>query len=401
MGSLSNKKSLLVVTSTFPRWENDTDPPFVMELCKRLVKKNIRIDVLAPHAPGTKTKEIMDGINVYRYKYFFSKWESLAYEGGILTKLKKNRLLYFLVPLFLLSQIKSIFKLIKNNQYDLIHAHWLIPQGFLSIFVAKYLYKESPKILCTSHGSDLFSFQSTFFKNILKWILNSADGVTVVSEHMRKACFTIINNDKNIHVCPMGVDLRKTFITVDTVKRTHNRIIFVGRLIESKGVLYLLDAIQHISSEMSDIELLIVGDGPEKISLEMRCKKLAIEKHVTFYGSVSQGKLPELYSSAQIAVMPSIKEEGLGLVSIEAMGCGCAVIMSSLNSAKEFIVNGNNGVLVKPADSQDLARAIKSLLLNRDEREQMAMNGRQSVIEKFDWERVVSKYEKIIESLCV
>jgi len=152
MDTSNRIKSILVLTSTFPRWANDTDPPFVMELSRRLVKENIKIDILAPHAEGAKQKETMHGMTIYRYRYFFSKWERLAYAGGILANLKKNKLLYFLVPLFSISQIISILKLIKKNNYDLIHAHWLIPQGLLAVLVSRIFDKECPKILCTSHG---------------------------------------------------------------------------------------------------------------------------------------------------------------------------------------------------------------------------------------------------------
>jgi len=185
---VAGRKKILVTASTFPRWKDDTEPPFVYELCKRLVKHDIDVDVLAPHAEGARSKEIMDGINIYRYPYFLSKYERLSYNGGILANLKRNKLNYMLVPLFLIAQTFATWKILSHKKYDLIHAHWLIPQGLISVIITKYLQKERPKILCTSHGGDLFAFQSPLFNKIKKWILNNSDGVTVVSEHMRKIC---------------------------------------------------------------------------------------------------------------------------------------------------------------------------------------------------------------------
>ena len=246
MSSSEHKKSILVVTSTFPRWINDTDPPFVMELCKRLAKVGIVVDVLAPHASGSEKKEVMDGVNVYRYQFFFSKWQLLAYDGGIIANLNKNKLLYLLIPLFMLLQMWTQLTLIKKNKYDLIHAHWLIPQGFISVLISKYLYKGGPKILCTSHGSDLFSFQSFLFDNIKKWVLNYSDGITVVSEHMRKNCLQITDIKEKINVCSMGVDLVNTFVPLANIKRDNNKILFVGRLVEEKNVTILLEAMHRI-----------------------------------------------------------------------------------------------------------------------------------------------------------
>ncbi len=393
-------KSILVVTSTFPRWVDDTDPPFVMELCKRLAKEKINIDVLAPHASGTSEKEVMEGLNVYRYKYFFSKWELLAYDGGILANLNKNKWLYFLVPFFLFSQTRSLILQIKNNNYDLIHAHWLIPQGLISVFVSKYLCKDSPKILCTSHGSDLFSFQSPFFNKLQKWILTNSDGVTVVSEHMEKTCLQITNIVEKIHVCPMGVDLVTKFKPKENIKRDHYKILFVGRLIEKKGVVVLLNAIFKIIKKYPSLKLVIAGDGPERTKLENICKDLMISEHVEFQGAVLHSELPELYSSASISVMPSTGKEGLGLVAVEAMGCECAVIVSALDGVNDFIEDGINGILVNLGDEDALANAIDLLLTDKDKIARIALNGRKSVVKKFDWEVVANTYKKIIDSIC-
>jgi glycosyltransferase involved in cell wall biosynthesis len=400
MSTTEYKKSVLVVTSTFPRWINDSDPPFVMELCKRLAKENINVDVLAPHTIGSSKKEVVNGVNIYRYKYFFSKWELLAYEGGILANIKKNKLLYFLVPLFIFSQARSILKLIKNNKYDLIHAHWLIPQGLISVFISKYIYKDSPKILCTSHGSDLFSLQSAFYNNVKKWVLNNSDVVTVVSENMREACLQLTNIEEKIHVCSMGVDLVNVFIPSENVKRDSNKILFVGRLVDGKGVSILLESMQIIFEKYQRVKLIIVGDGSERRKLETLCENLDIEHAVEFLGALNQSQLPEIYSSASIAVIPSNSQEGLGLVTIEAMGCGCAVIVSVKDNVNDIIEDGVNGIMVKSGDEKDLANAIDLLLSNKDKLERIALNGRESIIKKFDWSTVANKYKKIIESVC-
>ena len=102
-------KRILVTTSTFPRWENDVEPSFVYELCRRL-KENYRIHVLAPHAPGALLEEQFDTIQVTRYRYFFNGWERLAYQGGILANLKQQPLRFGLVPFFGLFQMCAILK---------------------------------------------------------------------------------------------------------------------------------------------------------------------------------------------------------------------------------------------------------------------------------------------------
>src|SRR3989339_912533 len=124
---LSKKKNILILTSTFPRWEGDTDPPFVYELCKRL-RINYLVHVLCPHAQGTKLKEVFNGIAVERFRYFFKRSQTLAYEGGILNRLKSNSWRYAIVPFFIIGELVATVRLLSNMKIDLINAHWLIPQ---------------------------------------------------------------------------------------------------------------------------------------------------------------------------------------------------------------------------------------------------------------------------------
>lgn len=401
---MNRSKSILVITSTFPRWINDSTPPFVMELSRRLCKKNIHIDILAPHAPQAKRKEIMYGMTVYRYKYFFNNWQLLAYQGGILARLKDNQSLCFLLPFFLLSQAISIFKLLRNNNYDLIHAHWLIPQGLLAVVMSK-LFKVKPKILCTSHGGDLFALQSAFFTKIKQWVLANCDGATVVSEYMRKTCRQIKNIEEKLYVCPMGVDLINTFKPAEQIARDMNQILFVGRLVEKKGLTFLLDAMALLHGKFPQLKLLIIGDGPEKDSLQAQCRRLNIENRIQFLGALNQKQLAMIYSSAGIFVMPSVvdstnDQEGLGLVAIEAMGCGCAVIASDLPAIKDIIEHNINGLVVKPGDKNQLASAIEHLMTDENLRNMIASRARASVIEKFDWQIITNQYMDIIDTIC-
>ena len=103
---MKDLKRILVITSTFPRWKDDEDPPFVFELCKRL-RAHYQVHVLAPHYPGSKTEEYLSGIYVQRFRYFFKPWERLAYQGGILSKLKHYPWQYGLLPFFFLGELNS------------------------------------------------------------------------------------------------------------------------------------------------------------------------------------------------------------------------------------------------------------------------------------------------------
>lgn len=396
---------VLVLTSTFPRWPDDVTPSFVMELSRRLAEEGLSVHVLAPHGKGAKREEVIDGLVIYRFKYFFNNFQLLNYDGGILANIRNKKWLILLIPFFLMSQSYSLYKLLNKNDYDLIHAHWIIPQGLIALLVSRISNNRKVKILCTSHGGDLFAFQNAPFFQLKKWVLDSTSAVTVVSTYMKKICETMVSKKGKIHVCSMGVDLENAFKPLNNEKKNRNKLIFVGRLVEKKGVAILLEAISKLVERKLNLELDIVGDGPERKKLEDLCNDLNIQHCVKFLGSKSPRMLPEIYASSSIAVMPSIvdsqnDQEGLGLVAIEAMGCNCAVVASSLPAVRDIIEDGVNGILCRPGDIDDLANSLEKVLLNSNLREQISSAARPSVLNKYDWKIITNKYRELIFSIC-
>lgn len=397
---INDMPRILVITSTFPRWINDTEPSFVFDLCRYLHGKGLQIDVIAPHATGAEKQELLDGINVYRYQYFISSLQTLAYSGGILANLKKNLLNYLLVPFLVFAQALAIYRRLNNTNYRLIHAHWLIPQGCICAFINRLLRRKAPALICTSHGGDLYALNNFIFTRIKKWTIDRCAHFCVVSSAMKKVAMKMGVNSGKISVMPMGVDLINEFKPVPEIKRNDQRLIFVGRLVEKKGASCLLDAMASVTKAIPDAELLIVGDGPLRTTLEQKAKQLGLDDHVQFHGSVPHHQLPELYSSASIAVVPSIidsagDQEGLGLVIIEAMGCGCAVIASDLDAIRD-IVNNKTGLLAKPSSSSDLAEKIQTLLLDLELQKKLSIDGRKRVIEMFDMNIAGQRYYNLI-----
>lgn len=394
-------KNILVLASTYPRWENDTEPAFVDSLCRELAREH-KVHVLVPHFRNAAINEKNNNVTVYRFRYFLPGLECLAYEGGILSNLRKNRLNYLLVPLFILFQFISLCMLHRKFKYDVVHAHWLIPQGFLAV-VARQISRNKYKIFVTSHGGDLYALNTRLFRKLKSWIVEKADKITVVSEAMRVYCKKLNINTDKITVCSMGVDLRNTFIPkIPYMER--NGIIFVGRLVEKKGVVYLINAMKEIIKKYPSTRLCVVGDGPDRNFLEKLAGENNINQNISFVGSVPNHEVPGYLNRARIAVMPSVvsgdgDQEGLGLVAVEAMGCGCTVVASDLPAVRDVIIDGITGIMATPASSVSLADAITGLLANGVMAESIAKRGHEYVLEKFDWEIIGNKYSRMIENL--
>lgn len=385
-----------MLTSTFPRWQGDSEPPFVFELSRRLANR-FDVVVLAPHAPGAKRFEIMGVLKVHRFSYFFTRWQSLSYRGGIMANLEQNRFRYLLVPFFLLSELISLVFLIKKYRVDAIHTHWLIPNGLVAVVARALIAGKRPIIICTSHGSDLFGLTGVLFRWLQKQVISKVDRLTVVSAALRAHAMSLAYRE-DVEVIPMGVDLTATFTPSVASGRSSDELLFVGRLAESKGVRYLIMAMPEILEKHPRTILSIVGDGPARESLLRQAAVSGVDQHVRFHGALRNSELRELYRNAAIFVSPSLTE-GLGLALIEALACECPVLASDLPAIRDVVSDGITGVICNQKDSADLARKIITMLNDPTLRQTLGRAGRQHVLERFDWNIIAGRYIRLIDDV--
>jgi len=388
------KTRVLVLASTYPRWQGDTDPGFVHELCRRLVNHDLEVDVLAPRAPSTLEHERLDGVQIYRYPYFIRRYETLAYGGGILPKLKARPWLRALVPCLMLGLTVASWRALRRAQYDCIHAHWIVPQALCAGLAGG---GRKVPMLITSHGGDLFGLRSRLARTLTGWTLRRGQRIAVVSNYMK----TVVSEEfgiatDTIAVLPMGVDLTATFSAAKT-ERTPANIVFVGRLVEKKGLRYLLEALKIVRQSLPTATLDVVGDGPLREKLEQRVQDLHLETAVSFHGAVEQNQIPRYLCRASVAAIPSIvdasgDQEGLGLVTIEAMGCGCPVVASDLPAIRDVVEHEVTGLLATPADADQLAAKLVQLLSQPELSTELAENARKFALAHFNWDTVASAY---------
>ena len=388
------RKRILMTASTAPRWPGDVEPEFILQLAASLAEEH-EVTILAPHCKGAASEEQLNGVHMVRYRYAPEAWESLAYRGGMLHKLKSRPLRWLLVPGYLLCQCLAIWSLHRRHQFDLLHAHWIVPQGLVAALLQMLGIFRGPVIL-TSHGGDLYSLNTPLFSAIKRAVLKHMDGVNVVSSSMLAPCRALGVDDARIFVRSMGVDLQHRFIATSDLQQRRG-LLFVGRLVEKKGVDTLLDAWGSVRHKYPDLTLTIVGDGPLLDSLKAVAEAERYQRSVIFTGAIPNRQVPEQLNRAQIALVPSVvaadgDQEGLGLVAVEAMGCGCAVICSQLPALDDVIKHGRTGLMVPPGDSVALAHAMVQLLDDPVLLRSVAEAGRQSVRARFDWQAVAADY---------
>ena len=400
--SQSMKPRLLVVTSTFPRWKDDTDPPFVYELSRRLTS-DFDVVVHTPHYYGSQPRETMEGMQIHRFRYFFSRFEKLAGGQGIVPKLRRNKLYYLLLPFFLSSQLFSLLLLVYKEKPNVIHAHWLIPQGLLAVTVKKLF---NVPVVVTAHGADVFGLRNPLFIRLKKWVVENADEVVTVSTSLAR----VLNDDTGSivqpSIIPMGVDASqfspdKKDVAIRNLYDIQGPfLLYVGRLTEKKGVRYLIDAMVTVKAAVFDAKLLIVGHGELEESLKKQVDGLGLDDVVLFAGGIPNVQLPPYFATADIFIGPSIQAkggdtEGFGLTFVEAAMGGCLVIGSKVGGIEDIIEDGENGFFVPPGDPIFLADKIIYLLKNIDKYRGENKQTRRQFVVKYDWNIIAEKYGRI------
>lgn len=393
---------ILVLTTTFPRWQNDVVPPFVYHLSRRLQENGLEILVLAPHHPGAKKFEVMDGIKVYRFPYFIpSRYETLAYGPGVIPNFKRSILAKVQLPLLLFSELLYAMLLVRREKVDVINSHWLLPSGFVGI-VCKSLLK-TPNIVVV-HGSDVnISKASGILSWLCSYVLEHSDRITVNSSYIKDTVISVNHRvaDK-VKYLPMGVDAPVSPPQANNIKERYGakHLVFsIGRLIDWKGMNYLVMAMGEVVKKVPGTKLIIGGSGTERKNLERIAAEMGLEDAVIFPGYIEKSALPGYYAAADVFVLPSInlngQTEALGIVLLEAMASGTPVIGSNVGGIPDIIEDGYNGFLVPEKSPGDLADRIVKLLLDNGLAKRFSANGLATVNERFLWNDIGRELSRI------
>ena len=174
-------------------------------------------------------------------------------------------------------------------------------------------------------------------------------------------------------------------------------ILYVGRLAYRKGLQVLVRAMPFILKEIPNAHLIIAGKGYMDGFIKVLIKSLNLEGNVTMLGFIPDEKLPELYASSSLFVMPSLYCESFGVTLLEAMASGRPVVASNVGGIPEVVKDGVTGLLFKRGDAEDLADKIIKVLSDRSLAQSLASNAKEIVKERYSWPVIADKMEDLYE----
>lgn len=297
----------------------------------------------------------------------------------------------------------NLVDIVKYQNLDLLHVHYAIPHASAA-FIAKQILKEQGiyiPVITTLHGTDITLVgKAPAYRSVVAFSINQSDGITTVSESLKRDTYTNFDIKKEIEVIPNFIDFTR-FMKLDKehfkkaiAPNNEKLLIHTSNFRKVKRVEDTIRIFHQVKQEVNS-KLMLVGDGPERACAEELARKLNVEKDVMFLGK--QDAVEELLAIADLYLMPS-ESESFGLAALEAMACEVPVISSNTGGIPEINIHGDTGFLSDVGNVDEMARNALKILSNEDTLKRFKTN---SLIQakKFDIANILPTYERFYEKV--
>jgi len=267
---------------------------------------------------------------------------------------------------------------LRKQEITHIHEHFANPTAFVALLCKTY---GGFSFSLSIHGPDVFYEVSS---SALEEKVSEADFVRCISHYCKSQLMRILPYTKwsHQHIVRCGVD-SNVYVPAERSGSQVPTILCVGRLCPAKGQHILLEACAAMYSQGRTLKVILVGDGPDRGSLEKLAHKLDMEPYVTFTGALGQNEVLGLYRNADVFVLPSFAE-GVPVVLMEAMAMEIPSVSTRITGIPELIEHGKDGFLATPGDTESLTRQLEALLDDPDSAREIARAGRRKVLSKYN-----------------
>ncbi len=288
-----------------------------------------------------------------------------------------------------LKLLPELKKIIKFEKPDILHAHYASSYGLIGALSSFHPY------IISVYGADVYNFprKNIFTKKLLVYNLSKADKILSTSHVMMDE--TKLYTSKKIEVTPFGINtsIFSPMNTKELIFSKEDVIIGTVKTLEKKyGIDYLIKAFKLVKDRNPQfpLKLLIVGKGSKEFELKNLVNSLQLDEVTKFTGFVNYSESPKYHNMIDISVFPSVENsESFGVSVLEASACEKPVIVSNVGGLPEVVENGKTGFIVNSKDEQHTSRVIEQLLLNKELRMKLGVQGRKRVIEKFQLDECV------------
>jgi glycosyltransferase involved in cell wall biosynthesis len=390
---------VLLISQGFPKYVGDSTAPFMESIVQRLVARGHLVDVVLPHHPDFRYPA-SPGFDFFPYRYSptdrFSPWGFGSSLGGD-SRLKAGAAL--LLPAVAVSLQRRVRDLLIARSYDVVHAHWLVPNAWAAASPARRL---RVPLVITVHGSDVaIAERSRIVRRFGRRAIAAAGAITAVSGDLRNRIVKLGTDPAITQTVHLGVDTER-FAPRETDPSVRVRlgapseallVVAVGRLIEVKGFRYLIEA----ASRVSGLHLAIVGEGDQRDELQNLSRSSGAS--TTFTGNLGRAEVSDAMAAGDVVAIPSVtgpagNVDGLPTTLLEALASGRAVVASRVGGIPEVVSDGRNGLLVPEKDIDALESALAELRDRPQLRQRLGEAARRLALADLDWDATVTAFEE-------
>ena len=391
-----------MVTSSYPLFEGDGTAPFIEEIARSVVGRGHRVDVVLPAHP--KLSRIDEaGLRFFPFSYApapsLNVWgyaQSLNADRGF----KGKTLL--VAPFAALATTAAVRRRLRSENYDLVHAHWVVPGAVLSRQPA---IASGKPLVISLHGSDVFAAERNRLVGFAAGrAFRSAAAVTACSSDLRDRAIALGARAESTRTVPYGVDIeffggghpppqeREAMRRRLGVSSSQTLVVAVGRLVEKKGFAHLIEA----AGGRADLHVAIAGDGDLQTELENIAR--AKQASVTLAGRFTREEIRDALHCADIVAVPSVVDskgnvDGLPNALLEAMAAGKAIVASRVAGIPDVMQEDVEGILVPPGSASFIRGALDRLVANPQLGTELGRGAAQRARRELTWDRVASTLE--------
>ncbi len=311
----------------------------------------------------------------------------------------------FEYPPYSLALTSKMVDTVKYEELDLLHVHYAIPHATSAMQARQILQHEGiyVPIVTTLHGTDITLVgRDPSFEPVVTYSINESDGVTAVSDYLRRETYDHFNVDNGIKVIPNFIDTQRFHRT----NKEHFKqalcpggekvLVHVSNFRPVKRSSDVVRVFHRLRKEGHNVKLLLVGDGPDRVPTQHLARELGVYDDIRFLGK--QEPIEEILSIADAFLMPSASET-YGLAALEAMACNVPVICSDIGGLPELVTHGESGFLCPLGDVDAFTECARRILTDDELHARMSAAARKRAEDHFDIEKIVPQYEAYYEEV--
>ena len=309
----------------------------------------------------------------------------------------------FVFPPYETALASTMVNVIVNHQLDLLHLHYAIPHASAAYFARQILKKTGRDIpfITTLHGTDITLVgRDPTYEPVVTFSINESDAITAVSDSLREETLRSFNIEKEIHVIPNFVDVKRFF----QADKNHFKqmlapagewiLVHVSNFRSVKRVPDVIRIFENVKKEIPS-KLLMIGDGPERQKVEELARCLGVYNDVRFLGK--QEQISEILSIADLFLLPS-ETESFGLSALEAMACSVPLISTNAGGLPEINIEGKTGFQSNVGDIESMSRNAIYILSDEERLKEFKLAAIEQA-RKFEKHHVIPQYERLYEEV--